>query len=173
MRTILATIGLSLTLTLATAVVVVFVLQVQRVLVWMLIAVGFTVALYPAVNWLENRVRWCRRSPATLVVFLVVFLAFGGVLTLFALPPAEQGTQLAARLPDMIADARGGRGPVGTPLERTNALEFVRANEDASGGSPPASVRPRRTCCAVRSPGSSRPSPSSCWPTSRCCKASK
>nr|WP_269814227.1 AI-2E family transporter [Lentzea terrae] len=67
---------------------------------------------------------------ATLVVFLVVFLAFGGVLTLFALPLAEQGTQLAARLPDMIADARGGRGPVGTLLERTNALEFPRDNEE-------------------------------------------
>ena len=63
-------------------------------------------------------------------MFLVVFLAFGGVLTLFALPLAEQGTQLAARLPDMIADARGGRGPVGTLLERTNALEFARDNEE-------------------------------------------
>lgn len=40
-RTILATIGL----TLATVVAVVFVMNVQRVLVWMLIAVVFTVAL--------------------------------------------------------------------------------------------------------------------------------
>lgn len=125
-RTILATIGL----TLATVVAVVFVMHVQRVLVWMLIAVVFTVALYPAVNWLQHRVSWCRRSLATLVVFLVVFLAFGGVLTLFAIPLAEQGTQLATRLPDMIADARGGRGPVGTLLERTNALEFARDNEE-------------------------------------------
>jgi predicted PurR-regulated permease PerM len=125
-RTILATIGL----TLATVVAVVFVMHVQRVLVWMLIAVVFTVALYPAVNWLQDHVRWCRRSLATLVVFLVVVLVFGGVLTLFALPLAEQGTQLAARLPDMIADARGGRGPVGILLERTNALELARDNEE-------------------------------------------
>jgi len=125
-RTILATIGL----TLATVVAVVFVMHVQRVLVWMLIAAVFTVALYPAVNWLQSHVRWCRRSLATLVVFLVVFLVFGGVLTLFAIPLAEQGTQLATRLPDMIADARGGRGPVGTLLERTNALEFARDNEE-------------------------------------------
>ncbi|MEU7476439.1 hypothetical protein AB0A63_10690 [Lentzea sp. NPDC042327] len=53
MRTILATIGL----TLATVMAVVFVMHVQRVLVWMLIAVVFTVALYPAVNWLQNHVR--------------------------------------------------------------------------------------------------------------------
>ncbi|GAA3870467.1 hypothetical protein GCM10022243_39820 [Saccharothrix violaceirubra] len=63
-------------------------------------------------------------------MFLVVFLTFGGVLTLFALPLAEQGTQPATRLPDMIADLRGGRSPVGTPLERTNALEFARDNEE-------------------------------------------
>jgi predicted PurR-regulated permease PerM len=125
-RTILATIGL----TLATVVAVVFVMHVQRVLVWMLIAAVFTVALYPAVDWLQHHVRWCRRSLATLVVFLVVVLAFGGILTLFAVPLAEQGTQLATRLPDMIADARAGRGPVGVLLERTNALEFARDNEE-------------------------------------------
>ncbi len=125
-RTILATIGL----TLATVVAVVFVMNVQRVLVWMLIALVFTVALYPAVDWLQHHVGWCRRPLATLVVFLLVLLVFGGVLTLFAIPLAEQGTQLATRLPDMIADARGGRGPVGILLERTNALEFARANSD-------------------------------------------
>ncbi|TWP47553.1 AI-2E family transporter [Lentzea tibetensis] len=125
-RTILAAIGL----TLATVVAVVFVMHVQRVLVWMLIAVVFTVALYPAVDWLEDHVRWCRRALATLVVFLAVVLVVGGVLTLFAVPLADQGTQLATRLPEMIADARGGRGPVGTLLDRTNALEFARDNEE-------------------------------------------
>ena len=35
-----------------------------------------------------------------------------GDLSIFAIPLAEQGTQLATRLPDMIADARGG-GQVG------------------------------------------------------------
>lgn len=125
-RTILAAIGLVL----ATVVSVVFVMHVQRVLVWMLIAIVLTVALYPAVNWLQHHVRRCPRSLATLIVFLVVVLAFGGVLTLFAVPLAEQGTRLAAALPDMIADARGGRGPVGTLLERTNALEFARDNEE-------------------------------------------
>lgn len=63
-------------------------------------------------------------------MFLVVVLVFGGVLTLFAVPLAEQGTQLATRLPEMITDARDGRGPVGTLLERTNALEFARDNEE-------------------------------------------
>ena len=42
-RTILTTIGLVL----ATVVAVLFVMQVERVLVWMVVALFFTVALYP------------------------------------------------------------------------------------------------------------------------------
>jgi predicted PurR-regulated permease PerM len=124
-RTILATIGLVL----ATVVVVLFVMRVERVLVWMLIAVFFTVALYPAVNWVQRHVTRGRRSPATLIVFLVVLLVFGGLLAVFAVPLAEQGTQLATRLPSIIADARNGQGPVGTVLRRTNALQLVQNNE--------------------------------------------
>ncbi|MDT0353338.1 hypothetical protein [Pseudonocardia charpentierae] len=37
----------------------------------MVIALFFTVALYPLVNWVQRRMTWCRRSLATLVVFLV------------------------------------------------------------------------------------------------------
>ena len=69
------------------------------------------------------------RSLATLVVFLVVVLVLGGLLTAFALPLATQGTELARQLPAIIGDARAGRGPVGDLLERTNALQFVQNNE--------------------------------------------
>jgi predicted PurR-regulated permease PerM len=124
-RTILATIGLIL----ATIVAVLFVMRVEQVLVWMLIALFFTVALYPVVNFVQRRMTWCRRSLATLVVFLVVVLVVGGLLTAFAVPLATQGTDLAGQLPTIIGDARAGRGPVGDLLERTNALQFVQNNE--------------------------------------------
>ena len=124
-RTILATIGLVL----ATVVAVLFIQRVERVLVWMVIALFFTVALFPVVNWVQQHLTWCRRSLATLVVFLVVILVLGGLLTAFAVPLATQGTELAAQLPAMIADARNGRGPVGDLLVRTNALAFVQNNE--------------------------------------------
>jgi predicted PurR-regulated permease PerM len=124
-RTILATIGLIL----ATVVAVLFVMRVEQVLVWMLIALFFTVAIYPVVNFVQRRMTWCRRSLATLVVFLVVVLVLGGLLTAFALPLATQGTDLARQLPTIIGDARAGRGPVGDLLERTNALQFVQNNE--------------------------------------------
>ena len=128
-RTILATIGLVL----ATALAVLFVMTVQQVLVWMVVALFFAVALYPLVDWVERKVRWCRRSVATLVVFLVVFLAIAGLLTAFAVPLAQQASQLAGQLPGIINDARAGRGPVGHLLERVNALHWVQQNESRIG----------------------------------------
>jgi predicted PurR-regulated permease PerM len=124
-RTILATIGLIL----ATVVAVQFVLRVEQVLTWMLIALFFTVALYPLVSLVQRRMTWCRRSLATLVVFLAVVLVLGGLLAAFAVPLATQGTELATQLPRIVEDARTGRGPVGDLLERTNALQFVQDNE--------------------------------------------
>jgi predicted PurR-regulated permease PerM len=120
---------IAIALGLATVVLVEFVLRVERVLVWMVIAVFFTTALYPAVDWIQRRMPWCRRSLATLLVFVVVVVALGGLLAAFAVPLAQQGAQLAGQLPDMIADARGGRGPVGSLLARTHALEYVQQNE--------------------------------------------
>ena len=125
-RTILATIGLLLGMGL----VVLFVIQVQRVLVWMLVAGFFTVTLYPVVAWVQRRLSWCPRWLATLLVFLLVFLVLGGLLALFAVPLAQEGIQLAGQLPGIVADARAGRGPVGELLTRTNALQWVQDNQD-------------------------------------------
>src|SRR4051794_1544561 len=104
-------------------------MRVEQVLVWMLIALFFTVAIYPVVNFAQRRMTWCRRSLATLVVFLVVVLVLGGLLTAFAVPLASEGSDLAGQLPTIIGDARAGRGPVGDLLERTNALQLVQNNE--------------------------------------------
>ena len=125
-RTILATIGLIL----ATVVAVLFVMRVEQVLVWMLIALFFTVALYPLVNLVQRRLTWCHRSLATLVVFLAVVLVLSGLLAVFAVPLATEGTQLAGQLPGIVNDAREGRGPIGDLLERTNALQFVQDNQE-------------------------------------------
>src|SRR5215218_9373345 len=104
-------------------------MRVEQVLVWMLIALFFTVAIYPVVNFVQRRMTWCRRSLATLVVFLVVVVVLGGLLTAFAVPLASEGSDLAGQLPTIIGDARAGRGPVGDLLERTNALQLVQDNE--------------------------------------------
>ncbi|WP_308123505.1 AI-2E family transporter [Modestobacter marinus] len=126
-RTILATIGLVLTATLALYLMI----ETRRVLTWMVIAVFFAVALYPLAAWVQRRMlgdRW--RALATFLVFLVVFLGLGGLVTAFAFPLVQEGTRFAGQLPDLIAEARAGQGPVGRLLERTNALQWVQDNQD-------------------------------------------
>ena len=126
-RTILAVIGLVLG-TVATLYVVVV---TRRVLTWILIAAFFAVALYPAVAWVQRRMpggRW--RPLATLVVFFVVLLTLAGVITAFAVPVAQESSRFAGQLPDLIEQARTGRGPVGDLLQRTNALQYVQDNQE-------------------------------------------
>lgn len=113
-----------------TALGLLFVYEVRRVLVWVIVALFFAVALYPVVNFLERRYPRAPRSVATLVVFLVVFLVLVGLAAVFAVPLAREATDLAGQLPTLIADSRAGRGPVGQFLERTNALEWVQQNQD-------------------------------------------
>jgi predicted PurR-regulated permease PerM len=126
-RTILAVIGLVL----ATALLLYVIMETRRVLTWIVIAAFFAVALYPVVGWIQRRMLGDRfRSLATLLVFLLVFLAVAGLVALFVVPLAREGTRFAGQLPDLIDQARAGRGPIGDLLERTNALEYARNNEE-------------------------------------------
>ena len=138
-RTIAASIGMVL----ATVVVLFLLVEVRRTLVWLVVAAFFSVALYPVVNWVQRRLTRCRRSLATLGVFLVVFLVLGGLIAAFAVPLARQGTTFADQLPQMLNDAKAGRGPIGSLLDRTNALQYVQQNQErirsmASGLTTPA-----------------------------------
>jgi predicted PurR-regulated permease PerM len=125
-RGILATIGLVL----ATVVLLAVVVATRQVLTWIVIAVVFAVALYPAVGRLRRWAPWCPRSVATLLVFVVVLLVLAGVVTAFAVPLAQEGNRLAGQLPNLLDQARTGRGTVGELVTRTNALAYVQQNQD-------------------------------------------
>ena len=129
-RTILATIGLVL----ATAVALLLLYEVRRTLVWLVVAIFFTIALYPLTNWVERRLTRLHRTIATLVVFLVVLVMIAGLITLFAVPLAREGASFATQLPSLVEDARAGRGPVGNLLERTHALTYVQNNQERISG---------------------------------------
>jgi len=128
-RTILATIGLVL----ATAVALLLLYEVRRTLIWIVVAVFFTIALYPLTNWVERRLTRFHRTVATLIVFLVVLIVIAGLLTLFVVPLAREGATFATQLPDLVTEARAGRGPVGNLLERTHALSWVENNQERIG----------------------------------------
>ena len=126
-RTILAAIGLVL----AAALALYLVVETRRVLTWMLVAGFFAVALHPPAAWVQRRMLGGRRPAlATFVVFLVVLLALAGLVTAFVVPLAQQATRFAGELPELIDQARAGRGPVGRLLERTNVLDWVQDNQD-------------------------------------------
>jgi predicted PurR-regulated permease PerM len=124
-RTIAATIAMVLGTVLALLVL----REISRVAVWIIVALFFTVALYPVVGWVERRVTRGRRSLATLLVFVLVLLVLGGLVAAFTVPLAREGTAFADRLPGLIDDARAGRGPVGDFLDRTNALAYVQEHQ--------------------------------------------
>ena len=126
-RTILATIGLVLAAGLALYLVV----ETRRVLTWIVIAAFFAVALYPLAAWVQRRILGSRRRAlATFLVFLVVLLAFVGLVAAFVFPLVDEGTKFAGQLPELIDEARAGQGAVGRLLERTNVLEWVEDNQD-------------------------------------------
>ena len=139
-RTILATIALLL----VTALLLYVLVETRQILTWCVVGAFFAVALAPVVGFVQRKVfRGKRRSLATLLVFLVAFVLLAAVITAFSVPLAQEGTKVAGQLPDIIDDARNGRGPIGDLLERTNALQWVQDNQDkisdfASGLTTPA-----------------------------------
>jgi predicted PurR-regulated permease PerM len=136
------TIATTIAMVLGTLLVLLVLRETARVVVWIIVAAFFSVALYPVVGWVERRLGG-RRSVATLIVFLFVLIVLGGLITAFAVPLAREGTAFAGKLPQLIEDARSGRGPIGDFLDRTNALQYVQDNQDkikafASGLTTPA-----------------------------------
>ncbi|MCW2605015.1 MAG: hypothetical protein JWN61_3150 [Pseudonocardiales bacterium] len=134
-RTIVTVIGLLL----ATAAMLWVAYRAERVLVWLVIAAFFAVALHPPVSWVQRRLlHGRRRALATLLVFLGVVLVLVGVIAVFAVPLAHEGASLARQAPDLIEQARNGQGPVGRLLERFHAVTYLQQHEEelksAAGG---------------------------------------
>ena len=71
---------------LLTALALLLVYTTRQVLVWMIIAVFFTVALAPVVDWIQRRLSRCSRIVGTIAVYALVLVALGGLITLLAGP---------------------------------------------------------------------------------------
>jgi predicted PurR-regulated permease PerM len=78
----------------------------------------------------QRRLVGGRRILATLLVFLVVVLLLAGLLALFAVPLATQGAAFAAQFPQLLDDAKSGRGVVGRLLGRTHAITYVQSHQE-------------------------------------------
>jgi predicted PurR-regulated permease PerM len=115
-------------LVLATMLLLELVSQTRQVLTWIVIAAFFAVALHPAVSWLVRHVSWIKRWLATLIVYLVAFAFIAGLIAVFVVPLVKEGTQLADNVPQLIADIRAGRGPIGNLAERFHALDYIQSH---------------------------------------------
>jgi predicted PurR-regulated permease PerM len=117
-------------LVLATLLLLMLAYATRQVLTWIVIATFFAIALHPAVTWLERRARWFKRWLATLIVFLFAFAFIAGLIAVFVIPLAREAAQFADNLPQIIADVRAGRGPIGNLAERFHALDYIQSHAD-------------------------------------------
>ena len=124
-RTIWATIG-SVVLTLAAIAVV---QAVSRILIWIVIAGFFAIVLSPPVDFLEQRVR-VRRSVATILVFLLVLGAIGGLMYAFITPIVDQSQEFVDNFPRYVEEAKAGEGPLGGLVQRFDLDRRIEERRD-------------------------------------------
>ena len=86
LRAIAAAIGMVL----LTGLSLLFLYEVRRTLVWLVVALLFTVTLYPVIGWVQRHLTRSHRLLATLLVFLLVLILIAGLITLFAIPLARE-----------------------------------------------------------------------------------
>ncbi len=120
-----------------------FIYEVRRILVWLVVALLATVAIYPLVGWVQRHLTRSHRLLATLLVFLVVLILIAGLVTLFAIPLAREGALFVQQFPHLLEESKAGRGVIGRLLNRTGALVYIQENQErirayASGLTAPA-----------------------------------
>ena len=129
-RTVLGVLGLIL----AVGVLVEIVLISQQVLTWILIAVFFTLALNPLVDWFHRRgVK--RRGWAVAIVYVLVFAAFALVAYVFIPPLVDQVNHLVNKIPDYVDDLTKGRGKLGFLETKYHIVEKIKHALNNGGAS--------------------------------------
>jgi len=119
--------------------------QLTRVISWLVVAGFFALVLAPAVDILQRRLR-LRRGLAAAVVFVLGIFVISGLLFAFIRPVVTSVSAFVDDLPELVEDAREGRGPVGDLVERYDLEEYVEENQErlqeglSSAGAPALSV---------------------------------
>jgi predicted PurR-regulated permease PerM len=120
-RTILRVLGLLI----ATAIVLEIIYVARHVISWVFIAVFLALALNPAVDWLEVRLK-NRRGAATGIVFVAAVIAIAGIGFLFIPTLVNQVNDFAHKVPDYLDDLTKGRGRLGFLQEKYHLVDKAR-----------------------------------------------
>jgi predicted PurR-regulated permease PerM len=127
-RTIFAVLGILILVG-----VVLYVLWVARhVVSWVLISLFLTLALNPAVSWLQAH-GVASRGLATGVVFVLALAAVGGIGAAFIPTLVDQVDNFANKVPDYLHQLTQGRGRLGFLETRYHIVEKVK-NAVSNGG---------------------------------------
>ena len=120
-------------LIIATAVVLEIVWIARHVLSWIFIALFLALALNPAVDRVERRLK--RRGLATGVVYLAALAAITGIALLFIPTLVDQVNEFAVKVPDYLDDLTKGRGRLGFLQEKYHLVDKAREALNEGGAS--------------------------------------
>jgi predicted PurR-regulated permease PerM len=128
-RTVFRVVGILI----ATAVVLEVVWIARHVLTWIFIALFLALALNPAVDRLEGRIK--RRGLATAVIYLMALGATVGVALLFIPTLVHQVNDFAGKVPDYLNDVTKGRGRLGFLQTKYHLVDKAREALNNGGAS--------------------------------------
>ena len=128
-RTVFVVIGI-----LVASFIVLQILWISRhILAWIFIALFLALALNPAVDRLERRVK--RRGVATGIVFIAAVIAIALIGLLFIPILVDQVNNFAQKVPDYLDDLTKGRGRLGFLQEKYHLVDKARNALDEGGAS--------------------------------------
>jgi predicted PurR-regulated permease PerM len=119
-RTVLLVLGLII----ATAITLEVLWIARHVITWIFIALFLTLALNPAVDWVERRVK--RRAAATGIVYLAALGAIVGIGWLFIPTLVDEVNDFAQEVPNYLEDLTEGRGRLGFLQEKYHLVDRAR-----------------------------------------------
>ncbi len=115
----------------AVALAAAFVLhELARLVVWLVVALFFTVALEPVVELAIAKLH-IRRGLAVTLVVVIALIALIALITAFVRPLVIQGQNFAKDVPGYLRDARAGRGPIGDLVRRFDLDDRLRSQSGA------------------------------------------
>jgi predicted PurR-regulated permease PerM len=119
-RTVFRVVGILL----ATAILLEVLWIARHVLSWIFIAIFLSLALNPAVDRLERRIK--RRSIATGIVYITALGAVVGIALVFIPTLVNQVNDFAGKVPDYLNDVTKGRGRLGFLQEKYHLVDKAR-----------------------------------------------
>jgi predicted PurR-regulated permease PerM len=128
-RTVFRVVGILL----ATAIVLEVLWIARHVLTWIFIALFLALALNPAVDRLEARLK--RRAVATGIVYIAALALVIGIGFLFIPTLVNQVNDFAAKVPNYLDDLTKGRGRLGFLQEKYHLVDKARKALEEGGAS--------------------------------------